>query len=143
MTQKAFNTTRTSLALAAALLLSQGAFASGYNFGTQSAAAQGTANANGAEANDASVIYANPAGMSRLKGTQTAAVLDLVLPTVEFSQTGTATGKSSNPPSSLFTAPTAISGSNGGDPVHSTWVPHGFITHEINSQWTAGLGVLW
>lgn len=139
MTQKAFNTTRTSLALAAALLLSQGAFASGYNFGTQSAAAQGTANANGAEANDASVIYANPAGMSRLKGTQTAAVLDMVLPTVEFFQSGQSTGKVYATPTTPVAFP--ITGSNGGDPVHTTFVPHGYITHEINSQWTAGLGV--
>jgi long-chain fatty acid transport protein len=141
VTHKEFNIARTSLALAAALALSQGALASGYNFGTQSAAAQGTANANGAEANDATTIYSNPAGMSRLKGTQVSQVLDLVLPTVEFTQTGTATGKSSASAGQLLGAPTAITGSNGGDPVHSTFVPHGYLTHEINSQWVAGVGV--
>lgn len=141
VTHKAFNIARTSLALAAALALSQGALASGYNFGTQSAAAQGTANANGAEANDATTIYSNPAGMSRLKGTQVSQVLDLVLPTVEFTQTGTASGGIYNPVSGAYVTAIPNSGTNGGDPVHSTWVPHGYITHEINSQWTAGLGV--
>lgn len=132
-----FNAVRTSLALAAALLVSQGALASGYNFGTQSAAGQGTANANGAEAADASVIYANPAGMSRLKGTNFTQVLDLVLPSVGFSQSGSATGRALATP--LTSSP--ITGSNGGDPVHSTWVPHGYLTHELNSQWTVGVGV--
>ncbi len=138
MTQKAFNTTRTSLALAAALLLSQGAFASGYNFGTQSAAAQGTANANGAEANDASVIYANPAGMSRLKGLQTSAVLDMVLPTVEFTSSGTPTAIASGNP---FPSSSGFVGSNGGDPVHTTFVPHGYVSYQIDNQWSAGIGV--
>lgn len=137
MTTKQFHIARTSLALAAALALSQAALASGYNFGTQSAAAQGTANANGAEANDASVIYANPAGMSRLKGTQTSAVLDLVLPSVEFSQSGAATGVPLGAP----TVKVPISGSSGGDPVHSTFVPHGYVTHQIDDQWVVGLGV--
>jgi long-chain fatty acid transport protein len=136
-----FNAVRTSLAVAAALLVSQGAFASGYNFGTQSAAAQGTANANGAEANDASTIYSNPAGMSRLKGTNFTQVLDLVLPSVEFSQKGSATGAAYSPTTSAFVTSLPISGNNGGDPVHSTWVPHGYLTHQFNDQWSAGVGV--
>ncbi len=136
-----FNAVRTSLAVAAALLVSQGALASGYNFGTQSAAGQGTANANGAEAADASVVYANPAGMSRLKGTNFTQVLDLVLPSVKFEQTGSATGKSSASLGSLVGAATSVTGDSGGDPVHSTWVPHGYLTHQINDQWTAGIGV--
>ncbi len=132
-----FKAVRSSLALAAAVFLSQGALASGYNFGTQSAAAQGTANANGAEAADASVIYANPAGMSRLKGTNVSGVFDVVLPSVEFEQTGTATAFHKYPTPGFA----AMSGSNGGDPVHSTFVPHGYFTHQINDQWTAGIGV--
>ncbi len=134
-----FNAVRTSLAVAAALLVSQGALASGYNFGTQSAAGQGTANANGAEAADASVIYANPAGMSRLKGTNVTQVIDLVLPTVEFSQSGSPTGKVYAAPTTPVTFP--ITGSNGGDPVHSTFVPHLYVTHQIDDRLAVGLGV--
>ena len=56
------------LIIAAALgLMTTGAHASGYRFGSQSVAAQGTADASGAEANDASTIFYNPAGMSRLE----------------------------------------------------------------------------
>lgn len=44
------------------------AVASGYQFGSQSVSGQGTAHANGAEANDPSTIFANPAGLSRLDG---------------------------------------------------------------------------
>lgn len=112
------------LTLAAGCLFLNTAHASGYNFGTQSASAQGAANANGAEANDASVIYANPAGMTRLKGTQTAIVLNVVAPKVDF-----------QPASSTF------GGTDGGDPVDPTFVPHGYITHQINDRFTAGIGV--
>ena len=56
-----------ALALGAASL---DAAASGYRFGSQSVSAQGTAESNGAEAADASTIFANPAGLSRLEGRQ-------------------------------------------------------------------------
>lgn len=51
-----------------ALALSSGAHAGGLDLPTITAAHQGTANANGAEANDPSVIYYNPAGLARMKG---------------------------------------------------------------------------
>ena len=51
-----------------AFALSAGAHAGGLDLPTITAAHQGTANANGAEANDPSVIYYNPAGLARLKG---------------------------------------------------------------------------
>lgn len=126
---------RTGLALAvAALLSSPAAWASGYNFGTQSASGQGTAHANGAEADDASVIYDNPAGLTRLKGFQASQVLNVVLPAVEFTQTGPATAR-------LGASPVPISGNNGGDPVDTTVVPHGYLSYQINDRFTAGLGV--
>ncbi|MBI5333532.1 MAG: outer membrane protein transport protein [Burkholderiales bacterium] len=104
--------------------LSASALASGYNFGTQSAAAQGSANANGAEAADASTVYANPAGMTRLKGTQSSIVLNVVAPHVGFAGSSTVGGSGS-----------------GGDPVDLTFVPHGYITHQINERYTVGLGL--
>ena len=42
------------------------ALASGYHFGSQSVSAQGTAFASAAEADDASTIFYNPAGMTYL-----------------------------------------------------------------------------
>lgn len=54
-----------SFTMAAALgAASLSAHASGYRFGSQSVSAQGTAEANGAEAADASTVYANPAGLT-------------------------------------------------------------------------------
>ena len=50
------------------LALSAGAHAGGLDLPTITAAHQGTANANGAEANDPSVIYYNPAGLARMRG---------------------------------------------------------------------------
>ena len=43
------------------------AHASGYHFGTQSVSAQATANASAAEATDATTLFYNPAGMTRLQ----------------------------------------------------------------------------
>ncbi|MES3040968.1 MAG: outer membrane protein transport protein [Pseudomonadota bacterium] len=43
-------------------------FAGGLDLPTITASHQGTSNANGAEANDPSVLYYNPAGLARLKG---------------------------------------------------------------------------
>jgi len=51
-----------------ALAFSAGAHAGGLDLPTITAAHQGTANANGAEASDPSVIYYNPAGLARMKG---------------------------------------------------------------------------
>jgi long-chain fatty acid transport protein len=77
------------LIVAAALsAMSVGAQASGYRFGSQSVAGQGTADANGAEANDASTIFYNPAGLSRLEGTQISVGATVVVPHSTYSDTG-------------------------------------------------------
>ena len=58
-----------SLMIAAALsAAAMNANASGYRFGSQPVSGQGTADANSAEAADASTIFANPAGLTRLDG---------------------------------------------------------------------------
>lgn len=54
--------------LALAVLAASGhAFAGGLDLPSITAAQQGTANANGAEAADPSVIYYNPAGLAHMK----------------------------------------------------------------------------
>lgn len=118
-------------ALAAAVLGAPAAMASGYNFGTQSVTAQSTANANGAEANDASVIYSNPAGMSRLSGTQFSLIANVVLPELEFKERGTTTNGLGLP----------VDSDNGGDPVKTTFVPHFYLTHQLSPRVVAGLGL--
>ena len=80
------------LLIAAALAgLSTTAQASGYRFGSQSVSGQGSADANGAEASDASTIFYNPAGLSRLEGTQLLGGGTLVLPHSTFQDTGSRT----------------------------------------------------
>lgn len=106
------------------------ALASGYHFGSQSASTQGTANAGTAQAADASVLFYNPAGMSYLEGTQASGVLDLVIPSTKFEDRGSVT---------LWGRPTG--GSNGGDFVDNTVVPHAYLTHRYNDSLSAGIGI--
>ncbi|WP_199053428.1 OmpP1/FadL family transporter [Aquitalea sp. ASV15] len=107
------------------------ALASGYHFGSQSVSAQGTAFANGAEAADASTIFYNPAGMSRLTGTNFSGGLTLVVPDSEYTDKGS---KNVNG--------TAIKGDNGGNFAPDYVVaPSFYATHQLNDKWTVGLGI--
>ncbi|MDK2125208.1 OmpP1/FadL family transporter [Parachitinimonas caeni] len=112
-----------------AAVVSGGAMASGYHFGTQSVSSQGTANASGVEANDATVIFSNPAGLSHVKGTTASAVLDIVIPEASFTDKGSRT---------LLGKPTG--GGDGGKFASTTAVPHFFLSHQISDKVTFGLG---
>jgi long-chain fatty acid transport protein len=122
------------LASLLAWLASSPALASGYNIGTQSVSAQGTANANGAEALDASTLYANPAGMMNLQGTQFSLTGSYVMPDVTFTPTGTPTA---NVGGTLF----PITGTGGGEPIDNTFIPHVYLTHRLNDDYALGLAV--
>lgn len=107
------------------------ALASGYHFGSQSVSAQGTAFANSAEAADASTIFYNPAGMSRLTGTNFSGGLTLVVPDSEYTDKGSKTVIGS-----------ATGGSNGGNFAPDYVVaPSFYATHQLNDKWTVGLGI--
>lgn len=107
------------------------ALASGYHFGSQSVSAQGTAFANGAEAADASTIFYNPAGMSRLTGTNFSGGLTLVVPDSEYTDKGSKTVIGS-----------ATGGGNGGNFAPDYVVaPSFYATHQLNDKWTVGLGI--
>jgi long-chain fatty acid transport protein len=120
------------LIIAAALgAMSVSAQASGYRFGSQSVAGQGTADANGAEANDASTIFYNPAGMSRLEGTQISAGTTVVVPHSTFNDTG----------STRFTGkPTGGTGADGYAP-DAVAAPSLYISKKIDDSWAVGLGL--
>lgn len=106
------------------------AHAAGYQFGSQSVSAQGTAFANGAEADDATTIFYNPAGMSHLKGNHISGGLTLVLPHSTFESNGS---------TNFLGASTG--NNNGGDYAPSSVVaPSLYMTHQINDKLTAGLG---
>lgn len=114
----------------ALLALIGGAQASGYHFGSQSASAQGTANANAAEASDASGLFYNPAASARLGGTQASGVLNIVIPTGKFEDQGSTTS---------FGLP--IKGSDGGKFVATTAVPHAYLSHQLSDSLSLGFGM--
>lgn len=112
-------------------LASTQAAASGYQFGSQSVSGQGTAHANGAEANDPSTIFTNPAGLSRLEGTQVSGGVTLVVPHSEYTDNGSV---------NLAGKPTG--GGNGGSFAPSVVAaPTFYLSHKVNEQFTAGVGV--
>ena len=120
------------LLIAAALgAMSASAMASGYRFGSQSVSGQGTADANSAEAADASTIFYNPAGLSRLDGTQIDLGATVLVPHSTFNDTG----------STRFTGtPT------GGTAAHdyapdSVTAPSAYFSHKIDEQWAVGFGL--
>ncbi len=116
-------------------------FASGYHFGTQSVSAQSTANASAAEASDASTIFYNAAGMTKLEGTNFAGALNLVAPSVKYSN-----AQASYPPvtkdGQVLAAGGSIKGQASGKITDDLIaVPHFYLTHQLNDKITAGLGV--
>lgn len=120
------------LVIAAALsALSTGAQASGYRFGSQSVTAQGTADANSAEAGDASTIFYNAAGLSRLDGLQINAGATVVIPHSTYQDNG----------STHFTgAPTGGTPASGYAPDNVT-APSFYLSKKLNDQWVVGMGL--
>lgn len=127
-----FKRTVMACSIAAALgAISGNAAASGFALIEQSASGLGNAYAGGAAgAEDASTIFFNPAGMSRLNGRQIALALHAIKPSAKFS--GTVTGL----------APLQIAGAGaGGDAGDLALIPNGYFTMEINPQTRFGIGV--
>ncbi|HEX5337334.1 MAG TPA: outer membrane protein transport protein [Gallionella sp.] len=110
--------------LAGALLAaSGGAMASGFGLLEQNASGLGNSYAGGAAAaEDASTIFFNPAGMTRLKGKQLLVAANGIQPTIKFSGTG-------QPGTDM-----------GGDAGRLAVVPSGYFAMEINPQWRVGVG---
>lgn len=111
--------------------LSAHSMASGYHFGAQSVSGLGTANANSAEAADASTIFYNPAGLTELPGTQLSINTFVVLPSVKYYN---ARGR-------YFATPAPIQGETSGKISSTAVVPQMYASYQINNQITAGLGV--
>ena len=106
--------------------------ASGYRFGSQSVSAQGTADASGAEAADASTIFYNPAGLSRLEGTQFVGGGTLVVPHSTYQDAG------SKPFFPGNRAPFSPTKDYAPDAV---FAPALYASKKINDQWTVGAGL--
>jgi long-chain fatty acid transport protein len=112
-------------------VLASQAQASGYNFGSQSVSAQGSAHANGAEAADPTTIYYNPAGMSLLDGDQISVGLTDVIPNSTFTNNGSKT---------VLGTPTSGGPGDGFAPA-SVVAPNFYATHQVNDKVTLGLGI--
>ncbi|HZW24929.1 MAG TPA: outer membrane protein transport protein [Gallionella sp.] len=107
------------------------AAAAGYSLIEQSGSGMGNAYAGGAaSAEDASTIYYNPAGMSRLKGKQVAVALHAIRPSAKFAPGAMAAGALLQP-----------AGNNGGDPGDWGYVPNGYFSMEIDPAMRFGVGV--
>ncbi|HIV70474.1 MAG TPA: OmpP1/FadL family transporter [Candidatus Aquabacterium excrementipullorum] len=108
-----------------------GASASGYRFGSQSVAGQGNADANAAEANDVSVQFYNPAGLTRIKGKQLQLGGTVVAPHFTYQDTGstrfTGTSTGGDKPSNI--APDAA------------FAPNGYFSTQLTNDLTFGVGV--
>lgn len=118
-----------ALALGAASL---DAAASGYRFGSQSVSAQGTAESNGAEAADASTIFANPAGLSRLEGRQFMGGITALVPHSTYQDSG----------STRFTrTPTGGKASQDDYAPSAVAAPSLYYSQKIDERWSAGVGV--
>ena len=112
------------------------ALGAGFSLTEQNASGLGNAFAGAAAAaEDASTIYFNPAGMTRIKGRQVVGVLSLVTPSIKFSDDGSSTvpgvGLPGVPP--LQTQ----GGGNGGDAGGVNVVPAGYLSWEVqpNKLW--------
>lgn len=122
--------------LAVSAVSVQQAVASGYHFGTQSVATQSTANSSAAEADDASVLFYNAAGLSELDSHQISGSINLVAPTIKYSDAkakhydaGTGMGAD-------------VKGSNSGKITEDiVAAPHVYGAYKLNDRVTLGLGI--
>jgi long-chain fatty acid transport protein len=120
-----------SLAVGAALGgMASGVMGGGFAIGTQSGSGTGNAFAGGAAvADDASVVWYNPAAMTLIPGKQIAGALHIVNPSFKFTNQGS-TG--------AFAAPGTGDGGNGGD---LTFIPNGFFTWAYSPSLSFGLAL--
>ena len=133
-----------AVAVAAASLFSAGVQASGFKINEQSASGAGRAFAGSAAvANDASVVFFNPAGMSRLERSQASFGFTYLQLEGSFEGVRTdATGRNSN----LAISPTTPYGeagvyNDGGDFMPDKVIPFGYIVHKLDDKAAVGLGI--
>lgn len=106
------------------------ALGAGFQLNETSASGLGTAFAGGAAAaEDASTLWSNVAGMSRIRTTEVVGAIHLIKPSLKF-RNGASEQAVSQP-----------LGGDGGDAGGLNVVPNLYIVAPINREWSAGLGV--
>lgn len=123
---------RFGLLSAAALVAVAGqAHAAGFYIQEQSVKNLGSAfSGSTSNAQDASTVYYNPAGMTELSGTQIVGGVSVLFPYADLTNTG----------STLLGAQISTSG-NGGNPYEPTPVPHAYVSHQFSDNIWAGVSV--
>lgn len=112
------------------LALGTSAYAAGFSLIEQSVSGLGTAYSGGAAvAEDPSTVFFNPAGMTRLAGTQVAAGLHYIMPKSEFSKSSAANAIGS-----------PISGGDGGQGGVNKLAPNFYLVRNFEN-FAVGLGV--
>lgn len=116
-----------------AALLPTTTFASGYKLNEQSAAGMGTAHAGrAAMAEDASVVFYNPAAMTELDRAQMTTGFTYINGVGEF--TGSST--------SVVGTPSIVEGyDNGGNYLGESFIPFFYYARPINEKFSVGLGI--
>ncbi|WP_278349280.1 OmpP1/FadL family transporter [Stutzerimonas kunmingensis] len=126
---------KTALAVAVGALSTQ-AMAAGFALNEQSISGMGTSFAGrSSSADDATTLFGNPAGMSRLKREEVSFGMAAIHAKTDIKNNS---GSFSSPVPSL-NAP--INGSNDGDMVPFTAVPMGYYVKPIDDKWAVGVGV--
>ena len=103
--------------------------ASGFAILAQSASAAETAFAGTAEAEDASVVWFNPAGMGRIDGTDLVLAGNIVTPSFKFRN---------NDSTGAFASPGT---GDGGDAGQTALVPEIYAVSSLGDRWHLGLGI--
>lgn len=123
---------RVATLFAGLALVLPGGQAFGAAFALQENSGSGVGNAfagGAASAEDASTIWSNPAGLSRLASPEVALAVHFVTPSFKFRDEGS--------------APAAFQplGGTGGDAGSLNVIPNLYITAPLNSRWSVGVGV--
>lgn len=113
------------------MLYNSDAVGAGVAIMEQSVKGLGMAFAGGAAAaEDASTIFFNPAGLTRLSGTQAIAGMHLVFPSAKFSNEG-----------STHLTGQPLSGGEGGNAGSTILLPNFYYSRQVNDRLSTGLGV--
>jgi len=138
---------RISMLLATAALLgfNQQIQAAGFGLIEQSVSSMGNAYAGGAAiAEDASTIFFNPAGLTRLCGNQVTVGAHGIFPSAEFDDDGSIithlVGAGPVQPTN-FTSPFPLTGGDGGDAGMNALVGNFYYSRQINHCWWLGLAI--
>lgn len=132
MQEELFKRSVVAAAVAGVVVTLSAGAALGAGFALQENSGSGVGNAfagGAAAAEDASTVWSNPAGMSRLGSPQVAVAVHLITPSFKFKDDGS--------------APAAFQplGGTGGDAGSLNVIPNLYVAVPVDSQWSVGLGI--